>query len=340
MSNPQDLENGIRMQEKIKVLFVDDERHILTALRALFRSQYEVYTATSGSEALDIIRREHIHIIVSDQRMPKMLGSQLLAQVKTLSPHTMRLLLTGYSDMDAIMKSINEGEVFRFITKPWDNDDIQAIVGNAAQIALRTEHADAPLDDTLAEPPLADETGPADERSPVPQTAAPDTAKYPALLVIGPSRDTWDTVNDLFQDTRVLLRAESINEALTQLGKHEVGVVISDTKIADETTSEFINTLKQEHPLLITIILTADMDSEMAINLINQGQIYRYLSKPVSRAVLRLSVEQAFQHYQRNKSKPWLLDRFRPTPSKTTQNPSLAARIRDSLRALRLRFRQ
>ncbi|MCB1804093.1 MAG: response regulator, partial [Candidatus Competibacteraceae bacterium] len=99
------------MQEKIKVLFVDDERHILTALRALFRSQYEVYTATSGSEALDIIRREHIHIIVSDQRMPKMLGSQLLAQVKTLSPHTMRLLLTGYSDMDAIMKSINEGEV-------------------------------------------------------------------------------------------------------------------------------------------------------------------------------------------------------------------------------------
>ena len=314
------------MQDKIKVLFVDDERHILTALRALFRNQYEVFTATSGLEALDIIRREHIHVIVSDQRMPKMLGSQLLAQVKDISPHTMRLLLTGYSDMGAIMKSINEGEVFRFITKPWDNDDIQAIVGNAAQIALQTEASDS-------EPTSAGSISTSLVRS------TPNySAEYPALLVLDQFQDTLDTVNDLFKQERIILRADSISDALALLKEHEIAVVITDIRIGEDDVTDFIKLLKQEHPLLVTIILTVTMDSEMAIDLINQGQIYRYLSKPVSRAVLRLSIKQAVQQYQRNKARPWLLNRLQTAPSKENSNPSLAARIRDSIRSFRQRF--
>jgi len=313
------------MQEKIKVLFVDDERHILTALRALFRNQYEVLTANSGNEALDIVRRENVHVIVSDQRMPKMLGSQLLSQVKEISPQTMRLLLTGYADMSSIMKSINDGEVFRFITKPWDNDDIQAIVSNAAEIAVRRE-TESSESQPMAMAPAA--------------TAIALTEQYPALLALDPSKDTWDTLNDLFHGQRVLLPAETINDAIGLIQEHDVGVIITDVQAADEDTTVFIKLLKQQYPLIAVIILTAAADSEMAIKLINQGQIYRYLSKPVSRAVLRLSIEQGLQQYQRNQAKPWLLDRYKPDPLPATESPSLASRIRNSLRLLRFRFRK
>ncbi|HEX6828487.1 MAG TPA: protein kinase, partial [Burkholderiales bacterium] len=96
---------------KPRILFVDDEERILTALNSLFRSGYHVFTATSGGQALEFVRRFPMHVVVSDQRMPGMTGVELLQQVKVLSPGTVRMLLTGYSDLAAIVGSINEGEV-------------------------------------------------------------------------------------------------------------------------------------------------------------------------------------------------------------------------------------
>ncbi|MGL4233373.1 MAG: response regulator, partial [Casimicrobium sp.] len=108
------------MSEKAKVLFVDDEERIVNLLKIMFRTTYDVYTATSGQQALQIVAANPIQVIVSDQRMPEMLGIDLLSKVRELSPNTMRILLTGYSDLAAIVGSVNDGEVFRFISKPWD----------------------------------------------------------------------------------------------------------------------------------------------------------------------------------------------------------------------------
>ena len=109
------------MDKKEKILCVDDEVQIVISLRALLRSKYEVLIATSGEEALDILRKDNtIRVLISDQRMPKMLGAEVLREARKISPGTMRLLLTGYSDLQAIIDSINEGEVFRFINKPWN----------------------------------------------------------------------------------------------------------------------------------------------------------------------------------------------------------------------------
>ena len=99
--------------EILRVLFVDDEERIVSLLRTIFRQSYEVHTATSGAQALEIIASTHIHVIVSDQRMPGMLGIDLLSRVRQLSPNTMRVLLTGYSDLAAIVGSVNDGEVHR-----------------------------------------------------------------------------------------------------------------------------------------------------------------------------------------------------------------------------------
>ena len=122
--------------KKARVLFVDDEERILNALRTLFRGQYHVFTAENGALALEFVKRFGIHVVVSDQRMPSMTGVELLRQVKELSPNSVRMLLTGYSDLAAIVGSINEGEVFRFVKKPWDNAEMQKTLADAVAISL------------------------------------------------------------------------------------------------------------------------------------------------------------------------------------------------------------
>ena len=121
------------------VLFVDDEERILRSLRMLFHKDYEVKTTTDGHEALAMVRGTKVHVLVSDQRMPIMPGVELLRLVKEASPNTMRLLLTGYSDLEAIVGSINEGEIFRYIAKPWSTEEIKGTVAKAAEIALSLE---------------------------------------------------------------------------------------------------------------------------------------------------------------------------------------------------------
>jgi response regulator RpfG family c-di-GMP phosphodiesterase len=129
---------------KPTLLFVDDEERILRSLRMLFAANYRVLVTTSGHEALEILRREKVHALISDQRMPVMAGVDLLRQAREIAPNTMRLLLTGYSDIEAIIGSINDGEVFRYISKP-ERGRHPRIVGEAAGIAMSLEQSADPL---------------------------------------------------------------------------------------------------------------------------------------------------------------------------------------------------
>ncbi|MBC8044850.1 MAG: response regulator, partial [Rhizobacter sp.] len=121
----------------INILLVDDEPLVLQSLSATFRKQYNVYTATNGKDAIEIVRQRQIHVVLSDQRMPGMLGHEVLRIIKTISPATIRILLTGYSDLDAIMNSVNSGEVFRYLTKPWKVEQLRETVGAAVDIAQK-----------------------------------------------------------------------------------------------------------------------------------------------------------------------------------------------------------
>jgi response regulator RpfG family c-di-GMP phosphodiesterase len=114
------------------VLFVDDEEHILSALQRLFRKEgYHLITAPGGQEALELMGRHQVVLVVSDQRMPGMSGAELLQQVRERYPDTQRVILTGYSEMSAAIAAINEGQVYRFISKPWNDDEIKLVVRDA-----------------------------------------------------------------------------------------------------------------------------------------------------------------------------------------------------------------
>ncbi len=105
------------------LLLVDDEENIVRSLSRLFRRDgYNIISANSGQEGLEILRDTVVGVIVSDQRMPQMTGVEFLRQVKDLYPNTVRLVLSGYTELESVTKAINEGAIYKFLTKPWDDE--------------------------------------------------------------------------------------------------------------------------------------------------------------------------------------------------------------------------
>jgi DNA-binding NtrC family response regulator len=113
------------------ILLVDDEPEILYSLKGLLRREFEVHTAGGGAEAIQALERQPIHVIMTDQRMPEMTGVQLLSRVEGTHPQAIRLVFTGYADIKAVIDAINQGHIYRYITKPWDPDELRAVLHQA-----------------------------------------------------------------------------------------------------------------------------------------------------------------------------------------------------------------
>lgn len=122
---------GVHYDGRGQLLIVDDEREILKSLRRQFRRDYDVYTAENADEAYRIMMQTPIQVIISDQRMPGMSGSEFFTRVKGDFPDAMRLLLTGYADIQAVISAINDGNIFRYILKPWDPAELASTVRDA-----------------------------------------------------------------------------------------------------------------------------------------------------------------------------------------------------------------
>jgi response regulator RpfG family c-di-GMP phosphodiesterase len=124
-------------EQPATLLFVDDEANILSALKRLFRPHgYRIFTAGGGAEGLEIMARESVDLVVSDMRMPEMNGAQFLEQVRLNWPETVRILLTGYAEIGATIDAINKGQIYRYISKPWEDNDIVIAVQHALERKL------------------------------------------------------------------------------------------------------------------------------------------------------------------------------------------------------------
>lgn len=122
------------MDEAIKILCVDDEPNVLSSLKRLFLdNDYEILTATSADEGLKVLEQEHVQLVISDFRMPSMNGVEFLRKVYRQWPDTVRMVLSGYADASAIVSAINEGHIYKFVPKPWNDDDLKVTVSNAIE---------------------------------------------------------------------------------------------------------------------------------------------------------------------------------------------------------------
>jgi len=113
------------------ILLVDDEPEILFSLRGLLRKEFNIHTAESGTEAIEILKQHPIHVIMTDQRMPGMTGVQLLHRVEDEYPQAIRIVFTGYADIKAVIEAVNQGHIYRYITKPWDPDELLSVLRQA-----------------------------------------------------------------------------------------------------------------------------------------------------------------------------------------------------------------
>lgn len=262
---------------KARVLFVDDEERILNALRALFRQEYEVSTATGGEAGLAAVREHDFHVIVSDQRMPGVTGVELLRQARTIAPNAVRVLLTGYTDLAALVGSINQGEIFKFVMKPWDNDDLRKALADAARIGLDLATTSSAPEATAPKPDNPRSAG--------------------SLLVIDPKEGLAAGLERLLAGSARVIQVRTPQEAAKVLQGHEIAVIVADLGVGTDGLVALFKQLKDKRPEILSILLAEQPDAELGIELINKAHIYRFLPKPVSAKELRTQVAAALRRY-------------------------------------------
>ncbi|MDF3936116.1 response regulator [Pseudomonas citronellolis] len=263
-----------------RILFVDDEERILRSLAMQFRRHYDVLTETDPRRALERLRSESIQILVSDQRMPQMSGSELLAQAREIAPDCLRILLTGYSDLDAAVEALNNGGIFRYLTKPWDPQEMAFTLRQAAEIAGR-------------------QAPPADLQA-ISRLAAPLN-----VLLLDDDADTLSCVGDFCSaGNHQLHRARNLAEALVRLNAEPIDILVSDLKLAGEDTAPLLKSLAQAHPRLLSLVITPFRDTQDLLALINQAQIFRYLPKPIRRGLFEKGLKAAAEQAQLWRGQP------------------------------------
>lgn len=338
---------------KPKILFVDDEERILNSLRALFRMEYEVTVTTDGYHAVELLKRHHYHLLVSDQRMPIMQGVELLRQAKEHSPHTVRILLTGFSDLAAIVGSVNEGEVYRYICKPWDSEELRELIASAVKIGL-----DLATLDPLPKPELTEAS------SFKPTTAAPSlpaqtqtqtqtkSEKIPhepltwpenlALLFVDRELQLFATFQELGNPRSQVLAARTPEDALALMEHHEVGVIVASIDGIDRDNFGFLCLLKKEHPHVVSLAVARLGDSETIIDLVNSARVFRVIFHPLRPKVLQHHLEAAIKQVDQFRTQPALLKvqaakDIAPTSSVLT---NLSVRIKTRLSSIKSFFRR
>lgn len=296
---------------KPRILLVDDEERILRTLTMLLKMQYQVFSTTDGNEALKILKKEKIHVLISDQRMPLMVGTELLRQAKNLSPQTMRILLTGYADVDAALDSVNEGEIFRYINKPWGPKELRDTVADAAGIAMKLE--------TVS----------------VPSFPAPAPARGVTCLVLDEDVLVYEAVKEILGETHQVLWRTTMASALAVMASQTIAVLVTELQVGDGDTTVMLKTLKQEYPDVLTIINTSFKDTVRVSQLINQAQVFRYLPKPLRKGLLAKSLESTLMRYKQLQDVPVLKEATKVEVSSDVQEKAMSTKIMDYLSRLR-----
>ena len=288
------------------VLFVDDEERVLHALAGLFQGTYEVHTATSGAEALELIRGKRFLVIVSDQRMPGMTGVELLREARTHAPSAVRLLLTGYSDFGAIVASVNESEIFRYITKPWQQAELEATLGEAIEVAIAAEAAAA-------------------------GGRHFDRANGNVVVLGQPALAR--SVRELSLGALGVQEAYDEETVLDIVSHEDIGVVVSELRPSMDEPEALLHVLKNASPHTQLVAISEVPDAELAIRLINEARIHRYLGKPVNLSLLQQAVVSGLQRYSRLEHSPGLAGTERTKRRRKTHR---LRRLFNRVRSLRL----
>jgi CheY-like chemotaxis protein len=269
-----------------RLLFVDDEQRVLNSMRVMFHRQFELFLASHGAAALEIVKDQDIDVIVADHRMPKMTGVEVLSRVRALSPRTVRILLTGYADLDAVEGSINDSEVFRFLTKPCAPRQLRETIELAAKIARDTAAPAAPLDAHATLAVLQDGAEDLDRSAERPSPDA-DAMRHEA-----PPRDPARTAE---MRAPHLVAAGAPDPSKPQLAPgFGITVFSADPLVLEAVQKAARGRVPVYHAgNIVQVVKTLDAHRPGVL-----VQIFRFLRKPLSPGRCAISLQAALQHHR------------------------------------------
>ncbi|WAI87315.1 Hydrogenase transcriptional regulatory protein hupR1 [Psychrobacter sp. SC65A.3] len=278
--------------QKPKIAFIDDEPRILRSLKMHFRQSHDVFITTDATELMEYVSQNEVQVVISDQRMPDKQGTEVLSDIKAASPNTIRILLTGYADLNAVMDSVNEGEIYRYITKPWQNDELKQIVNKATEIAQQTQE-------------ITQNTMQGNDT----QKVSGGTGSNRNILVLDDDESVYQQIKSHFKSAYTVSWASNLEQAAKLLQKKRFGVTITDSTLNKENITPIVYALKNIQPDLMVLMLTEFKDAHMVIDLINKGQVYRCLPRPTNFSIMSISLDRAFDHHERLVEQPILAAR-------------------------------
>lgn len=447
----------VATEDKPRLLFVDDEKRVLNSMRAMFRRDYELFLTTRGDEALKIIAEQPIDVLVADQRMPIMTGVEVLSAARKCSPGTVRILLTGYSDLDAIEGAMNDGEVFRFLNKPCAATELRGTISEAAQIARDTADqarsvaqdgrrgvslsdvealssraqsplarpakingaridsqtavsAQAPTRSVDDQRPASDRVAPSFKPDPAPgasnhdddsfvdtttmeivmagdtvtvvdhsddtehtyngAASAPEPAETPApaptvtqqeiapvptlqppnriscvgkgkynisVMVFSPDDQFARATGRALDGTFYTFHATNAVRLIEGIARIAPAVLITDVSTDPEVIQNLTAMLKKKLPALVTLVAGKHRDANVMISLINHGQVFRFVDKPLSSAACQSHVREALKRHILLRKNPQLAQRYSVRENDATQGrfARLSERIVGSLGRVR-----
>ncbi|AGP49379.1 chemotaxis protein CheY [Psychrobacter sp. G] len=279
--------------QKPKIAFIDDEPRILRSLKMHFRQSHDVFITTDASELMKYVSEHDVQVVISDQRMPDKQGTEVLRDIKAASPNTLRILLTGYADLNAVIDSVNEGEIYRYITKPWQNDELKQIVNKATEIAQQTQEI---TQNTM-------------QGNDTQKVSGGSTGSNRNILVLDDDESVYQQIKSHFKSAYTVSWANNLEQAAKLLQKKRFGVTITDSTLNKENITPIVYALKNIQPDLMVLMLTEFKDAHMVIDLINKGQVYRCLPRPTNFSIMSISLDRAFDHHERLVEQPILAAR-------------------------------
>ena len=279
--------------QKPKIAFIDDEPRILRSLKMHFRQSHDVFITTDASELMKYVSEHDVQVVISDQRMPDKQGTEVLRDIKAASPNTLRILLTGYADLNAVIDSVNEGEIYRYITKPWQNDELKQIVNKATEIAQQTQEI---TQNTM-------------QGNDTQKVSGGSTGSNRNILVLDDDESVYQQIKSHVKSAYTVSWASNLEQAARLLQKKRFGVTITDSTLNKENITPIVYALKNIQPDLMVLMLTEFKDAHMVIDLINKGQVYRCLPRPTNFSIMSISLDRAFDHHERLVEQPILAAR-------------------------------
>lgn len=302
-------------QFKTQVLLLHSQQSTLDALSAGFSDRYAVHLATSGTEALNTLGATPIHVIVSAQDLPGMSGLEALREAKKRSPDTIGILLAGSDPEDGLEALVGDEEVFQIVRGPVTPDALQNLIDTATKrvrmltIAESANDLAANVDEPAGEhivmetsengtTIISDGTGriPALKSRHV-HIAPHAGGRHVDVLVLTKDEDFLETIRDSSDGSHTVHHANTPAQSEAIVRDHNVGVLVTDAAMVGSNIELVTERLRRERPRLVTVVAGRRDDGELLMDLINRGQVYRFLLKPVSPGRARLAIEASVKRH-------------------------------------------